>query len=164
VKASIIVGAIGGFVYSLFNLYAMLTPLTYSKWDAINNWIFVAEMLALLGLAALLMRRSHSLLATFKGVAIASALMSGLFLLTYWVSTAFYAHRLVQLPFFLKDYTYHGYESPQQYLTTGNNYDELMLLMLFSASITVIIQIVLSGIVAILWREAEKRFLPQPSD
>jgi len=79
---------------------------------------------------------------TFQGPA-PDDIFFGLTLTTYAISTGFFAHRILQLPEYMRDYTYHGYTSPEIYLST--NYSELFGLQLLSWGISVVGLFVLTG-------------------
>jgi hypothetical protein len=103
--------------------------------------LFVAFAVALACLGA--SRSRASARSTFGAVAVACLVAAGLTLVSYAVSTGFFAPWIVQLPEYLRDYTYHGYTSPQLYLAT--NYAALLRLQLFSWGITVIGLLLITG-------------------
>jgi len=156
-KAAVVVGMLSGATYSLFTLYAMLAPVPYSTWDYTNSALYLTFLIALLGLAVGLIQYKQMFSQLIGAVAVASLLFTSFSLLTYWISTAFFADRLYQLPFFAKDYAYHGYTSPQQYLFTGNNYVELMQLQAFSCVLTFLFRVALAGAVAWVWQQIRNR-------
>ncbi len=76
-------------------------------------------------------------------MAVACLVTAAVTLTTYAISTRFFAHRIVQLPEYLRDYTYHGYTSPETYLST--HYSELLGLQLFSWGIGAVGLLVITG-------------------
>jgi hypothetical protein len=88
---------------------------------------------------------------------VASLAAAGLTLAIYAISTGFFAQSIVQLPEYLRDYTYHGYTSPQLYLST--NYRALLGLQVFSWSLMVIGLLAVTGTAGLYlgryWRRAE---------
>lgn len=140
-KNSLIVGVTAGAAISTWSLMTMLLPVSYRTWDIGRSVLFVAFALTLTLLAA--SRARASVRSTFGAVAVACLVAAVLTLVSYAVSTGFYAHRIVQLPEYLRDYTYHGYTSPQLYLS--RNYAELLWLQLFSWGIGVIGLLLVTG-------------------
>ena len=119
----------------------MLLPVSYRTWNVGRSVIFVAFMVALTLLGA--SRARSSAVATFGAVAAACLTAAGVTLASYALSTVYLAHRIVQLPDYLRDYTYHGYASPALYLST--NRADLLGLQLFSWGITVTGLLVITG-------------------
>jgi hypothetical protein len=142
-----LMGLLVGIIHSGFTLYSMITPLAYSTWDVLNNVIFVVNLAVLLTLATMNAIHGWSVRRIVVGSAVYSALFTGIYLLTYSISTWLFADQLVQLPFFLKDYTYHGYQSPREYLFAGSNYADLMQLQVFSMGIVLLFQTMLGGLI-----------------
>jgi hypothetical protein len=140
-KSPLIVGVTAGVTISTWSLMTMLLPVSYRTWEIGRSLIFVAFAVALTLLAA--SRARASAISTFGAVALACLVAAGLTLASYAVSTGFFADSIVQLPEYLRDYTYHGYTSPQLYLS--RNYTELLGLQLFSWGITVIGLLLVTG-------------------
>jgi hypothetical protein len=59
-----------------------------------------------------------------------------LYIGSYTVTTGFFADQMVWIPFFYRDYNYHGFASVAAYLDHGNNFRELLELQVFSLSIS----------------------------
>ena len=118
-----------------------LLPVSYQTWDIGRSVLFVAFVIALTVLGA--SRARASAISTFGAVAVASVTAAGVTLASYAVSTKFFAQWMVQLPEYLRDYTYHGYTSPELYLST--HYAELLGLQVFSWSITTVGVVVITG-------------------
>jgi hypothetical protein len=157
-KSAVILGAWGGAAYSLFAVYAMVSTISYSTWSYVQSAVYVLFLAALLRLAVRLKQHKQSLSRVITSVAMASLVFAGLYFLTFWLSTAFFADWLYQLPEFAKDYAHHGYKSPKEYLFTGNNYAELMRLEIFSFAMAMIFQVVLATAVAWAWQLVGDRF------
>jgi hypothetical protein len=81
-------------------------------------------------------------------VAVACFAAAGVTLTSYALTTWYLAQRIVQLPEYLRDYSYLGYTSPALYLST--HYVDLLGLQLFSWAITVSGLLVITG-TAGLW-------------
>jgi hypothetical protein len=140
-KNPLIVGVTAGAAISTWSLMTMLLPVSYRTWDIGRSVLFVAFAVALVRLGA--SRSRASAMSTFGAVAVACLVAAGLTLVSYAVSTGFFAPWIVQLPEYLNDYTYHGYTSPQLYLST--NYTALLGLQLFSWGITAIGLLLITG-------------------
>lgn len=140
-KNPLIVGVTAGAAISTWSLMTMLLPVSYRTWDIGRSVLFVAFMVALTLLGA--SRSRASAISTFAAVAVASLAAGGLTLASYAASTSIFAASIVQLPEYLRDYTYHGYTSPQRYLAA--NYTELLRLQIFSWGIAVIVLPLITG-------------------
>ena len=140
-KNPLLVGVTAGIAISTWSLMTMLLPVSYRTWDIGRSVVFLAFAIALTLLGA--SRSRASAMSAFGAVAVACLVAAGLTLASYAVSTGFFAHRIVQLPEYLRDYTYHGYTSPQLYLST--HYAGLLGLQLFSWSIAVIGLLLITG-------------------
>ena len=53
----------------------------------------------------------------------------------YVIATALFPERIVWIPLFYRDYTFHGFASVAAYLDHKDNYRELLVLQLFSVLI-----------------------------
>jgi hypothetical protein len=145
-KHPVIVGVTAGAALSTWSLVTMLLPVSYVTWDVGRSILFVAFMIALTLLGA--SRAGSSAVATFGAVTVACLAAAGVTLASYALSTGFFSQWIVQLPEYLRDYTYHGYTSPALYLST--NYADLLRLQLFSWAVTVSGLLVITG-TAGLW-------------
>jgi hypothetical protein len=142
----LIVGVTAGAALSTWSLVTMLLPVSYVTWDVGRSILFVAFMIALTLLGASRARSSAG--ATFGAVTVACLAAAGVTLASYALSTRYFALWIVQLPEYLRDYTYHGYTSPALYLST--NYADLLGLQLFSWAVTVSGLLVITGMAG-LW-------------
>ena len=145
-KNPLIVGVTAGATMSTWSLMTTLLPVSYRTWDVGRSVLFVAFAVALTFLAASRSRASAG--STFSAVAIASLAAAGVTLGSYAVSTGFFAQWMVQLPEYMRDYTHHGYTSPELYLSA--HYAELLGLQVFSWSITTVGLGVITGTIG-LW-------------
>ena len=141
-----IVGVTAGAALSTWSLVTMLLPVSYQTWNVGRSILFLAFMVALTLLGA--SRARSSAVATFSAVTVACLAAAGVTLASYALSTRYLAQSIVQLPEYLRDYTYHGYTSPALYLST--NYADLLGLQLFSWAITISGLLVITG-TAGLW-------------
>lgn len=138
---SLSVGVLAGAAISLWNVMTMLQPVSYRTWDIGRGILFVGFAFALTALAGSGSRRSA--VSRFGSVALACLAAAAVTLTTYVISTRDFAHWIVQLPEYLHDYTYHGYTSPEIYLST--HYSELLGLQLFTWGIGVVGLLVVTG-------------------
>lgn len=159
-KPAVTLGVFGGAAYSLFTLYAMVSGLTYSVWSYVHSALYVLFLAALLRMAVSLVQHRQTLARVILAATVASVLFAALYLLMYWISTAFFADQLHRLPQFAKNADYHGYASPKQYLFAGNNYSTLMNVQLLSWALSVVFQVAFAGTMAWAWHEVEERLDP----
>ena len=142
---SLVVGVTAGAALSKWSVMTMLLPVSYEAWNIGRSVLFVGFMVALTLLAA--SRARASAVSAFGAVAVACLVAAAVTLVSYAISTGFFAHRIVQLPEYLRDYAYHGNTSPAVYLAT--NYADLLRLQLFSWGITVIGLLIITGTVGL---------------
>ena len=95
-KNPVIVGVTAGAAISTWSLMTMLLPVSYRTWDIGRSVLFVTFAVALVRLGA--SRSRVSAMSTFGAVAVACLIAAGLTLLSYTVSTGFFAPWIVQLP------------------------------------------------------------------
>jgi hypothetical protein len=145
-KYPLIIGVTAGAALSTWSLVTMRLPVSYLTWNVGRSILFVAFMVALTILGA--SRARSSALATFGAVAVACFAAAGVTLASYALSTRYFTQGIVQLPDYLRDYTYHGYTSPALYLSA--NYADLLGIQLFSWAITVSVLVVITA-TAGLW-------------
>lgn len=142
----VIVGMTAGAAISTWSLVTMMLPVSYVTWDIGRSVLFVGFVVALIRLGA---SRAHvSAMSAFMTVARACLVAGVLTLASYAASTRFLAPWIVQLPEYARDYAYHGYPSPQLYLSA--NYGALLELQLFSWGIAAIGLVPITG-TAGLW-------------
>jgi hypothetical protein len=65
-------------------------------------------------------------------VAVLFSVIMLLYIGSYFVTTAFFADKMVWIPYFYHDYNYHGFTSVADYLNHKNNFRELLELQVFS--------------------------------
>src|SRR5262245_42933063 len=140
-KKPLIVGVTAGAALSMWSLLTTWLRVSYQTWDIGRDVLFIAFAVALTLLAA--SRARASARSTFSAVALACVVAASLTVASYAVATGPLASWIVQLPEYLRDYTYHGYASPQLYLS--RNYSELLGLQVFSWGITVIGLLLFTG-------------------
>jgi hypothetical protein len=58
-----------------------------------------------------------------------------LYIVSYIVTTGFFPDQMAWIPFFYRDYNYHGFTSVSDYLNHRDNYQELLKLQIFSLMI-----------------------------
>lgn len=132
-RHAVTIGIAGGAAFSVWSVVTMLWPVSFGVWDVGRSVLFLAFFVALTGLARSVANAGRSLGRTFWHTAVAALIGAGIALTTYAVSTRFFADRIVQLPEYVRDYTHHGYTSPEAYLAT--NYSALLELQVFSWAI-----------------------------
>jgi hypothetical protein len=124
---------------SILALYSSLTTfwqMPLGWWLAFNNLLVVTS----LGLALFLGYNQRKSKVSFGfmllSVAVFFSVIMVLYLASYSVTTAFFADKMVWIPYFYRDYTYHGFKSVTEYLNHNNNFRELLELQIFSLLIS----------------------------
>ena len=113
-----------------WSLASMLWAVPYLAWDIGRGILFLAFALALTVLAAAEARGRASLARSLGAVLAAYLAAAAVALLIYAIVTKVFRDRIVQLPEYLRDYTYHGHTSPAAYL--AENYADLFRLQVLS--------------------------------
>ena len=125
---------IGG-VLALYTSLTTFFQIPYGWWLAFHNLLVVIS----LGLAAFVGYKHRSFEVSFKFMLLAVAIFFSIIMLlyigSYVMTTAFFADKMIWIPFFYHDYNYHGFESVASYLNHENNFRELLELQVFSFSI-----------------------------
>lgn len=152
-RAVIAVGLVTGSAISGWNLVGMYSDIPYDTWNVGRSITFLVMLAALTILAAFASSRGYAVAATVRLVAVAASYGALLAFSTHVVSTAVLADRIVQVPEFVRDYTYHGFATPALYFEA--NYAGLVQLQAFSWAIAVL---ALTGAATILGRTANRLF------
>lgn len=130
----------------------MFWPVSYMAWDIGRSVVFIAFVVALVVLAVAIARSEASLWRPIFLVTVAVVVSGALTLATYAAVTGLMAHRIVQLPEYARDYSYHGYTSPAQYLSA--NYWSLLRLQVFSWAVGGVVVIGVASVAGWLLRGA----------
>ncbi len=150
-RTAAVVGFVGGGAIGGWSLVGMYTNIPYGTWDLGRTGVFLVFLGALTVLAAVASSRGCAVRATLRLVAVSASCGAALAFATHVVSTAVFADRIVQVPEFIRDYTYHGFATPALYFEA--NYAGLVQLQAFSWAIGVI---ALTGAATILGRTASR--------
>ncbi len=120
---------------SVLALYISLTTfwqMPHGLWLAINNLLVVTSLI----LVAFVGYKNRALKVPFKFMLLSIAMFFSVIMLlyigSYFVSTAFFADKMVWIPFFYRDYTFWGFKSVSDYLKHNNNFRELLELQIIS--------------------------------
>lgn len=143
---SLLVGITAGLALSAWNVAAMLWPVPYGVWDVGRGVLFVAFLLMVTAVAMSTARKRGSVWRGFGAGAVACLAAAACTLTIYAIVTKFFAHRIVQLPEYVRDYTHHGYTSPAAYLAA--NYSALLGLQVFAWAISAAGIIAVAGLAA----------------
>ena len=123
----------GGVLAAYISL-TMFWQMPYDLWRAFNYLLVVVSLL----LAASAGYQHRTFGASFKfmllSITIFFMVIMLLYIGSYILTTTVLADRMVWIPFFYHDYSYHGFESVTEYLNHENNYRELLGLQVFSLS------------------------------
>lgn len=143
-RQSLILGILASVGLAGWNTATMLWPVAYPVWDLGRSTLFVVLVVALTALAASLARSRASVPRVLSSVSAAYAAAAVFNLSIYGFATRVLRDRIVQLPEYLRDYTYHGYESPAIYLSA--NYMDLFQLQVFSWAVSGVALVVPAGV------------------
>jgi hypothetical protein len=126
---------VGG-ILALYTSLTMFMEMLYPLWLAVRNMLIICSLL----LAAFVGYQYRLFAIPFKWMLLAVvlflAVIMGLYLGSYAITTTFLADRMVWIPFFYDDYNYHGFRSVTEYLNHEDNYRELLQLQVFSFSLS----------------------------
>lgn len=117
------------------SLYISLTTflqMSLSLWLTFHNLLVVMSLFLamLIGYNNRASQASIGLMLLSVGVFFMVIMCS--YLGTYFVTTAFFAEKMAWIPFFHRDYTYHGFRSVAEYLNHKSNFRDLFELQVFS--------------------------------
>ncbi len=120
---------------SVLALYISLTTfwqMPHAWWLALNNLLVVTSLVA----TAFVGYKHRAFALSFKFMLLTVAVLFSVIMLlyigSYIVTTAFFADKMVWIPYFYRDYNYHGFTSVADYLNHKNNFRELLELQVFS--------------------------------
>ena len=121
-----------GRVLALYISLSMFWQMPYSLWLTINNLLVGASLF----LAAFVGYKALANQASFKFMLLAIAVFFFVVMLfhvgSYVLTTTFFADKMVWIPFFYRDFTYHGFTSVSDYLNHNDNFHELLELQVIS--------------------------------
>ena len=122
---------IGG-VLALYISLSPFWPMPHRLWLAFNNLLVVIS-LVLVGFVGY-KHRTKATSFSFMMLSVAGffVVLMVLYLSSYLVTTTLFADKMVWIPFFYEDYTYHGFKSVTAYLHHQDNFRELLELQVFS--------------------------------
>ncbi len=120
---------------SVLAVYISLTTfwlMPHGSWLGWHNLLVVSSLLltAYVGYQHRTLRFSFSFM--LLTITVMFLVLAGLYLGSYYVTTAYCADKMVWIPFFYRDYNYHGFQSVMEYLHHKNNFRELLELQVFS--------------------------------
>ena len=132
-KRALAIGLLSSVAFSGWNAFTMFLPVSYVAWNVGRSVLFVALMVAMIMVARDAAQSEASFVRMILLVSAAVVATSLITLVTNAALTGLLPHRIVQLPEYARDYSYHGYSSPENYLT--DHYGELLGLQIFSWTI-----------------------------
>jgi hypothetical protein len=136
----------GGVALASYISLTMFWQMPHDLWLAFHNLLVVASLL----LATFVGYQHRMLGVSFKfmlrSISIFFVVIMLLYIGSYIVTTTFLADRMVWIPFFYRDYNYHGPGSVTEYLNHENNYREWLKLQVFSFSISSVLYFAAGGL------------------
>jgi hypothetical protein len=122
---------IGG-VLALYISLTMFRQMPHDLWLAFHNLLVVVSLV----LIAFWGYRHRAFEVSFKfmllSVGLFFSVIMFLYIGSYAVTIAIFADKMVWIPFFYRDYNYHGFKSVSDYLNHKNNFRELLELQIVS--------------------------------
>ena len=158
-KPAIRLGLLLGLPLAAFVAWSPFHPIEHALWRSINNYLVVATLagVVLLGwkVRSLSWRTAGAAIVCYTGI------VAALHMTAYLITTGFLADGMKWIPFFQRDYQYHGFTSVRAYLLANNNFVELAELNLFAWTAWSLAYALLGGLAAAVSRGfAGSRFLP----
>lgn len=154
-RLELAIGVIAGSVFGAWSAVTMFWPVSYVTWDVGRSVAFVGFIIGLSLLARRDAQRGASFLHTLTSVGVGFLVAASVAIATYAFVTDPLAHRIVRLPEYARDYSHHGFTSPSAYLAV--NYNELLMLQVFSWAVGGVIVVATASIVGRLFAAASMR-------
>jgi len=121
-----------GCALALYISLSTFWRMPYAWWLALNNLLVVTSLVA----TAFVGYKHRAFALSFKFMLLTVAVLFSVIMLlyigSYIVTTAFFTDKMVWIPYFHRDYNYHGFTSVADYLNHKNNFRELLELQVFS--------------------------------
>lgn len=122
---------IGG-ILALFVSLTTFREMPHSWWLIWHNLLVIISLV----MVALIGYNHRRFEASFSAMLLSCAaffiVVAVLYLSSYALTTGLFAGKMAWIPFFYRDYTYHGFKSVADYLNYKDNYRELLVLQVFS--------------------------------
>ena len=134
-RFTIIAAVCVGAVLAIFVISSMMIEIDLTNWLTINNSLIILSFVPLLVVGLVFHRLDRTIFSLIGNCAIYFLIVMFSYVGGYSAATYFVPERLVWMPFFHRDYAYHGYTSVAEYMNTRNNFSELLILQIFSCSI-----------------------------
>jgi hypothetical protein len=134
---------------TLLALYISLTtfwPMPYDIWLALHNVLVITSLIMAAFLGYQNSNHGLSLGSLILSIAVFFSIIMILYLGSYTVTTMFLIDKMTWIPFFYKDYNYHGFTSAAEYLRHEDNYAELLKLQIFSLVVSSGMYFIVGGI------------------
>jgi hypothetical protein len=126
-----------GVVLASFVSTSMFYETELYVWLLVNNSLVVTSLLLAFLIGYRLRRSGSSIFLIVGHVTVFYGIVACLYVYvgSYAVMTYFFADRLAWMPFFHRDYTYHGFQSVREYMDHKDNFVDLLVLQIFSCVI-----------------------------
>ncbi len=139
ISRAIILAVISGVVLSAYVAVTCLVRFDLSIWLAVHNSIVVATFVVCgyVGYrsVALGVRRAA------VNIGVYYLVLMGVYIGTYVLLTSFFVDRLAWIPFWERDFSYHGFGSVREYMEHKTNFLDLLVLQAISCGICSILYI-----------------------
>lgn len=132
----LIAGLCVGLALAVFAGGSMLVPFDHSVWLTINNTLVIFSLILIFFIGFDNRQHHGSISKLVLKCAIYVLIVMTMYVGSYAAATYFIPERLSWMPFFHRDYTYHGYASVVEFMNKGDNYRDLLVLQIFSCAIS----------------------------
>lgn len=120
-----------GALLALFVCMSMLVRFELAMWQMINNGLVIVSLLMCVYVAYV----SGSIRSALANVAGYYFAIMTLYIGSYALMTSVFVDSLAWVPFWERDYIYHGFTSVRSYMDHGSNFRDLLVLQIISCII-----------------------------
>ncbi|HET8669380.1 MAG TPA: hypothetical protein VFM05_01785 [Candidatus Saccharimonadales bacterium] len=146
IRQSATYGFLLGTPLAVYISLTMFWLMAHDLWLALHNYLVIASLVMAVFLGYQNRNLGLSLQSLFLSITVFFSIVMLLYIFSYTVTTGLFAEKMVWIPFFYNDYSYHGFPSAAEYLRHGNDYVELLQLQVFSFLISSVMYFLAGGL------------------
>lgn len=124
-----------GVPMAAFISLSMMFVMPFSLRLALNNLLVIVSLLLAFLIGYRLRRRGTPVRKIALHITSYYAVVMLFYVGSYAVMTYIFSDQLAWIPFFHRDYTYHGFRSVREYMDHANNFRDLLILQIFSCGV-----------------------------
>lgn len=125
-----------GALLAAFVCISMLYETDLSVWLWANDSLIVVSLLIAFAVGFRLRAKGFTILSVILGVAAYYTIVMLFYVGSYAVMTYYFSGQVAWIPFFHRDYTYHGFGSVRDYMEHKENFRDLLVLQIISCLIS----------------------------